>query len=69
MPRRFPSWARWALIAIVTLGFTLVLNQFLGVPCLLLGVVLITTFFGVVTSQTPLGWHIYAVGGNSEAGA
>ena len=61
------DWTRWALIAIVTLGSTLVLNQFLGVPYLLLGVVLITTFFGVVTSQTPLGWHIYAVGGNSEA--
>jgi D-xylose transport system permease protein len=29
--------------------------------------VLITTFFGVVTSQTPLGRHIYAVGGNAEA--
>lgn len=61
------DWARWALIAIATLGSTLVLNQFLGVPYLLLAVVVIATFFGVVTSQTPLGRHIYAVGANSEA--
>jgi D-xylose transport system permease protein len=61
------SVARAAVVAAAAIGVTVVLNQFLGVPTLLVMIVLVTAVFGVVTSSTPYGTHIYAVGGNAEA--
>ena len=58
---------RTLAVAIFALGTPLLLNRFLGVPVLLILIVVVTAGFGVMTSSTPFGTHMYAVGGNSEA--
>jgi D-xylose transport system permease protein len=68
--------ARIALIAVVTLGLTALLNTnralnpnitLLGVPYAIPVVVLLLLILTFVLMRTSFGRHVYAVGGNSEA--
>lgn len=65
-----PRWtdgAKVGAIAAATAGFVLVLNQAHGVPLPVLILLVLLGVFFWITSQTVLGRHIYAVGGNVEA--
>jgi len=61
------TFLRWFLSAQVILLFVLSTNQYKGVP--LSALILAATAFAasVVTSHTPFGRYLYAIGGNEEA--
>lgn len=54
-------------IAGVAIAVILVLDNYLGVPYMLVAVLAVTVVLAVVTGSTVFGRHIYAVGGNAEA--
>jgi D-xylose transport system permease protein len=62
-PRR---WKRIGLAALA-LGFTAVMNGYEGVPLPVLLVLLVAALFSTVSSHTPFGRRLYAIGGNREA--
>ncbi len=47
--------------------FTLVMNQFRGIPLPVLILGLVAGAVAVLTEHTPFGRHLYAIGGNEEA--
>jgi D-xylose transport system permease protein len=51
----------------VAAAATLILSRYFGVPYLLLLLVTLAAILTIVTEQTPLGVHIFSVGGNPEA--
>jgi len=60
-------WGRIALFAVLVFGAVLTMNSYRSVPLLILLLVTLTAFVGWVTTSTPFGRAIFAVGGNPES--
>jgi D-xylose transport system permease protein len=54
-------------IVVAPISVTLILDNYLGVPYMLVVVLGVTVALAVITGLTVFGRHIYAVGGNAEA--
>ena len=59
-------WGRIAFIAILVLAAVGILNNYRGVPLLVVLLVALTAVLGWVTTSTPFGRSLFAVGGNAE---
>ena len=59
-------WGRIAFIAILVLATVGILNNYRGVPLLVVLLVALTAILGWVTTSTPFGRALFAVGGNAE---
>lgn len=59
--------AKMTLISLVIIGFTVVLALHKGIPTVLIWVLLVIVVYAYLTSNTTLGRHFYAVGGNEKA--
>jgi D-xylose transport system permease protein len=57
----------FAVIALVTLVVTALLNSYLGVPLATVILLAFVIFFAYITKNTRFGRHVFAVGGNAEA--
>lgn len=55
------------LLSAVILAFTYKLAQHKGIPSVLIWVAVVILVYGYITSNTTLGRHFYAVGGNEKA--
>jgi D-xylose transport system permease protein len=69
-PTSGDAWAiflRAAVYPLVAVAVVLILSRYFGVPYLLILVVGLAALLTLVTEWTPLGVHIFAVGGNAEA--
>ncbi len=58
---------RTILISVVLLLFTFRLAQHKGIPSVLIWVIIVIMVYGYITSNTTIGRHFYAVGGNEKA--
>lgn len=58
---------RIVLVSIAVLAFTLRLSQHKGIPTVLIWVLIVVLVYGYITSNTRVGRHFYAVGGNEKA--
>jgi D-xylose transport system permease protein len=56
-----------AVVAVVAVGVTGLLNSYFGVPWMLVILVALVAAGTVVMRQTAFGQHVYAIGGNREA--
>lgn len=56
-----------ALISIVLVAFAYRLAQHKGIPSVLIWVLIVIMVYGYITSNTTIGRHFYAVGGNEKA--
>lgn len=54
-------------IVVIPLAGMFILDQYLGMPYLLLIMLAVTAVLALITKSTVFGRHIYAVGGNAEA--
>lgn len=59
--------AKMTLISLVIIGFTVALALHKGIPTVLIWVLLVIVVYAYLTSNTTLGRHFYAVGGNEKA--
>jgi len=59
-------WGRIAFISILVLAAVGILNNYRGVPLLVVLLVALTAILGWVTTSTPFGRALFAVGGNAE---
>ena len=59
--------ATLAVVAVVVLGGTALLNSYFGVPWMLVILVVLLAAGTVLMRQTTFGQHVYAIGGNREA--
>ena len=59
-------WGRIAFIAVLVLAAVGILNNYRGVPLLVVLLVALTAVLGWVTTSTPFGRSLFAVGGNAE---
>ncbi|WP_437670338.1 sugar ABC transporter permease [Sorangium sp. So ce131] len=57
----------WIGLAMLTLVFVGVMNDYQGVPFPVLLVLVLATAFSVLSKHTAFGRHLYAIGGNREA--
>lgn len=64
---RSALYGKTALLVIVSVIIFVVLNSYNGVPIAGLILLIFIVFFAFITSSTPYGRHIYALGGNAEA--
>ena len=64
---RDTAFAGWFVSLQLLLLLVLVMNQFNGVPLPLLVLGVVATLVQILTRHTPLGRHLYAIGGNREA--
>ena len=64
---RSALYGKTALLVIISIIVFVVLNSYNGVPIAGLILLIFIVFFSFVTSSTPYGRHIYALGGNAEA--
>lgn len=55
------------VVSIAVLAFTLRLSQHKGIPTVLIWVLIVVLVYGYITSNTRVGRHFYAVGGNEKA--
>ena len=55
------------LISAVILAFTYQLARHKGIPTVLIWVMVVVLIYGYITSNTTIGRHFYAVGGNEKA--
>jgi len=53
-----------AVVGVIAVGY---LQRYFGVPWLLLILLVVAWLLTVLTRRTPLGRHLYAIGGNAEA--
>lgn len=60
-------YGKTAILVIVSVIVFVVLNSYNGVPIAGLILLIFIVFFAFITSSTPYGRHIYALGGNAEA--
>ncbi len=60
-------WAQIALFAVLVFGAVLTMNSYRSVPLLIVLLVTLTALVGWVTTSTPFGRAIFAVGGNPES--
>lgn len=64
------AWAsvlRMVVVSIAVLAFTWRLSQHKGIPTVLIWVLIVVLVYGYITSNTRVGRHFYAVGGNEKA--
>lgn len=55
-------------IAIIAMGFVLImLGKYRGLPFVLVALLVVTLVYNFISQKTPLGRHVYAVGGNRYA--
>lgn len=59
--------AKCAGIGLVVILFTWRLAQYKGIPNILVWILVIVLIYGYITSNTTVGRHLYAVGGNEKA--
>lgn len=55
------------VVSIAVLAFTWRLSQHKGIPTVLIWVLIVVLVYGYITSNTRVGRHFYAVGGNEKA--
>ena len=55
------------IVSAAVLAFTYRLSQHKGIPTVLIWVVVVVLIYGYITSNTTIGRHFYAVGGNEKA--
>ncbi|MEM5503091.1 sugar ABC transporter permease [Ahrensia kielensis] len=60
-------WLQIALFAVVVAAAVYMLNDYKGVPLLVVLLLFITGLLGWVTTSTPFGRSLFAVGGNAES--
>lgn len=68
--RQLPWWAdglKVAAIGAALAGFVITLNRYGGIPLPVMILLALLAIFSYVATQTVLGRHVYAVGGNLEA--
>ncbi len=58
---------KMVLISVVILAFTFRLSQYRGIPTALIWVLIVIVVYAYITSNTTVGRHFYAVGGNEKA--
>jgi len=69
----FSTAPTWVTILQILAGTALILafigylNSYEGMPVPVLVVLSLALLFHFLTNKTPFGWHVYAIGGNSEA--
>jgi D-xylose transport system permease protein len=63
----FVAWGQVVFVAILLFSTVLVLNNYRSVPLMVVLLVAATALTGWVTTSTPFGRSIFAVGGNSES--
>jgi D-xylose transport system permease protein len=59
--------AKIVIISIAIFGIGLVLSSYRGIPYAILILLAVATIFTIITTRTPFGRHVYAIGGNVEA--
>ncbi len=62
-----PMVIKTSLISLVILAFAFRLAQHKGIPTVFLWVLVVILIYGYITSNTTIGRHFYAVGGNEKA--
>ncbi len=60
-------WTQVAVFGIIVISVILTLNAYRSLPLLLVLLIAITALLGWVTTSTPFGRSIFAVGGNAES--
>lgn len=60
-------WGQVAFFGLLALGAVAALNSYRGVPILVLLLLGLTALFGWITTSTPFGRSLFAVGGNAES--
>ncbi|MEM9443575.1 MAG: ABC transporter permease, partial [Pseudomonadota bacterium] len=60
-------WGRITFFSVLVLAAVATLNSYKGVPLLVVVLIGITALLGWVTTSTPFGRSIFAVGGNAES--
>ena len=60
-------WGQVVFFAVLTLGAVATLNSYKGVPLLVVVLIGITALLGWITTSTPFGRSLFAVGGNAES--
>ncbi|KEO58339.1 sugar ABC transporter permease [Thioclava indica] len=63
----FVAWGQLVFVAILVFSTVFVLNSYRSVPLMVVLLVGVTALTGWVTTSTPFGRSIFAVGGNSES--
>ena len=56
-----------AVLCAVIMAFAIQLSRFRGIPTALIWVLVVVLVYGYITSNTTIGRHFYAVGGNEKA--
>ncbi len=62
-----PEIIKMSLISLVLIAFSVQLARHKGIPSVLIWVILVVIVYGYITSNTTIGRHFYAVGGNEKA--
>jgi D-xylose transport system permease protein len=65
--RRAGHRLRWSLLAGVALGATAIFESYRGMPLPVLLMLLLAAAIWVMAAHTPVGRHLYAIGGNRDA--
>lgn len=60
-------WGQVGFFAVITFAAVLTLNSYRSVPLMIVLLVAITALLGWITTSTPFGRSIFAVGGNTES--
>jgi len=60
-------WGQIAFLGVLLLGSVATLNSYRGVPLLVVLLIGLTALIGWITTSTPFGRSIFAVGGNAES--
>jgi D-xylose transport system permease protein len=61
------TYAKIALFALGSFGFTVLMNAYLGIPVPVIIMIILLLLFTFIATRTKLGRNIYAIGGNIEA--
>ena len=63
----FVLWGQVAILAVLILAAVLTMNSYRSLPLMILLLVVITALMSWITTSTPFGRSIFAVGGNAES--
>ncbi|MCL2130469.1 MAG: sugar ABC transporter permease [Treponema sp.] len=61
------EFSKIAIISIAILGVGLVLGSYRGIPWAIVLLFVVAFIYVIITTRTPFGRHVYAIGGNQEA--
>ncbi|MDB6176243.1 ABC transporter permease [Paracoccus sp. Z330] len=64
---RFAIWGQIGFFAAITFATVLTLNSYRAVPLMIVLLVALTALIGWITTSTPFGRSVFAVGGNAES--